>query len=320
MVTPVAAKVPNSWDSVGLLAKAQRYVEEMLDQERDDWRFAFWSSLALEVVARAALAHISPALLADEKDWNNLYYALGHTPTAVKFSPKSIAVTQVLDRLQDLVPEFDKELKNACVVQTGKRNAELHSNETPFDNAKDSEWLPLLYRSCSVLMKFMGKQLSDLVGQDEAAVAQTLIDAATDKAAKAVAGTIEAHAKVWAAKDDTERKSLAEKAAVWAVRESGHRVTCPSCETTALVFGGPIAPPTKSIQEDKITTRQDFLPSKFECVACGLKISGLSQLTAAGLGNTYKRTLTYDAAEYYRPNDPDEDFEEEDNNEPYIPG
>ena len=74
----------NIWDSETLLAKAQRYIETMLEQERDDWRFALWSSLALELIARAALANYSPALLADTKDRNNLYSALGYEPTAKK--------------------------------------------------------------------------------------------------------------------------------------------------------------------------------------------------------------------------------------------
>jgi hypothetical protein len=318
MTSPVVAKVQSVWDGAGLLAKAQRYFEEMLRHDRDDWLFAFWSSLTLEVVARAALAHINPTLLADPDDWNNLYYALGNTPTAAKFSPKSIAVTKVLDRLQELIPDFDKELRNACVVHTGKRNAELHSNDTPFDNAKDSEWLPLFYRSCIVLLTSMGKQLRELVGVDEAEVAKRLVDAASDKAAQAVAGTIAAHSKVWSAKDNSDRQSMAAKAASWALPQSGHVVVCPACQSMALLAGSPIAAPTKSIHDDKITERQAFLPSKFECIACGLKISGLSQLTAAGLGNSYKRTLTFDAAVYYGGTDPDDDpEEEEDNNEPY---
>jgi hypothetical protein len=316
MTSPVASKVASVWDAAGLLAKAQRYAEEMLRQDRDDWRFAFWSSLTLEVVARAALAHINPVLLAEPDDWNNLYYALGHTPTAPKFSPKSIPITKVLDRLQELVPNFDKELKNACLVHTGKRNAELHSNDTPFDDEKNSEWMSLFYRSCLVLLDSMGKQLSDLVGASDAAVAKRLIDATTDKAAQAVVGTIDAHAKVWSAKDDAFRQHATAQVTVWAVRESGHVVDCPSCQSKALVFGDPIAAPMKTINEDTITERQTVLPNKFECIACGLKISGLSRLTAARLGNSYTRTSTYNAAVYYGPTDSD-DEPDEDNNEPY---
>lgn len=308
-------KVAMAWDSAGLLTKAQRYVEEMLAQDRSDWRFAFWSSLTLEVLARAALAHISPVLLADPDDWNNLYYALGKLPTAPRFTPKSIAISKVLERLQSLIPEFDEELKKSCLVHTAKRNAELHSNECPFDNAKSSAWLPLFYRSCSVLLASMDKQLSDLLGVDEAAVAKAMIDAANDKTAEAVKGMIEAHKKVWLAKEDDDRLSLAATAASWARPQAGHVVDCPACASKALLIGDPIKAPMKTINEHTITEKQATLPRKFECIACGMKISGLSHLSAAGLGDLYNRTVTYDAAEYYAPSyddDPDED-----NNDPY---
>ena len=66
---------------------------------------------------------------------------------------------------------------------------------------------------------------------------------------------------------------------------------------------------------DLIIETQDYLPVKFECIACKLKISGLSQLSACGLGNVFKHTSTYDAANYYAPQD-DYDGYEDDNNEP----
>ena len=60
---------------------------------------------------------------------------------------------------------------------------------------------------------------------------------------------------------------------------------------------------------------QQYLPSKFECVACQLKISGLSPLTACGLGDTFTATFTYELADYYAPNDDYAGYED-DNNEP----
>src|SRR5262245_8058115 len=114
---PTAAKAAHIWSKDALLTKAQRYAEEMLGHDRDDWRFAFWSSLALELLARAALANISPALLADSKDrnnpkeWHNLYFALGHSPKAKKFVPHSIGLTEVFSRLGEILPEFDTRLE-----------------------------------------------------------------------------------------------------------------------------------------------------------------------------------------------------------------
>ena len=66
----------NPYDSAAMLAKSQLYIQEMQSFETRDWQFAFWSALALELLARAALSSISPTLLADAAaDWNNVYRA-----------------------------------------------------------------------------------------------------------------------------------------------------------------------------------------------------------------------------------------------------
>jgi hypothetical protein len=299
-----------------MLAKAQRYAEEMQRHAHDDWRFAFWSSLALELIARSALAKVSPVLLADQTNWHNLYHALGHTPHTSKFSPKSITIAEVLSRLGKIIPEFNKELEDSCIVHTGNRNAELHSGATPFDGMKNSSWLPSFYQSCDVLLTFLGSTLEQLFGKPEAKAAKKLIAAARDEAAKAVDGLIKAHQRVWSEKSTKERERRTAQSAVWAARQDGHVVDCPACQAKALLDGEPISAPKKTIKDDLITETQQFLPRSFECIACGLKIAGLSRLTACGLGDPYKRTTTYDAASYYAPDADDQDYAP-DNNEPF---
>ena len=95
-------------------------------------------------------------------------------------------------------------------------------------------------------------------------------------------------------------------------------MTRPACGSTAIVTGEAMVAPTTVLRDDQITETQYYLPSRFECIACGLKISGLSQLQASSLGDTYKVTREFDAVDYYAP--PDDEVEaygyEEDNNEP----
>ncbi len=79
--------------------------------------------------------------------------------------------------------------------------------------------------------------------------------------------------------------------------------------------GPAVSLPKKTIEDDEITEVQDHLPARFECIACGLKISGLSKISAVGLGARYKKTQVYDAADYYAPHDEYYGYEE-DNNEP----
>ena len=69
---------PENWNAEALFLKAQRYAERMATSDGDGWEQPFWSSLALELLARAALSNVSPALLVEnDKDWSHLDHALG---------------------------------------------------------------------------------------------------------------------------------------------------------------------------------------------------------------------------------------------------
>jgi hypothetical protein len=290
----------------------------MAEKGSDDWQHALWSGLALELLARGALASISPVLLAEtaEKNWSHIFHALGFEPSEHKYAPRSIATNDVFKRLGQIIPEFTKELQDFCTLHTGLRNAELHSGETPYEGVDASSWHPMFYRSCSVLADVMGMNLELFLGTEQAEIANKLIEASTDDTAKAVLKDISAHKVVWEGKLDDDRASAEAIALVWATKHDGHRVYCPACASRALVFGEPVAAPQKSIDGDQITETQEYLPSRFECVACGLKISGLSRLTAAKLGTRYKKTSTYMAADYYA-SAPDQMDYEDDNNEPF---
>lgn len=312
-----AGATPQEWDAGALYAKAQRYVQRMQEEDSDEWEHALWASFSLEALARAALSNISPALLADttEKNWQHLFHSLGFTPTEQKFSPRSIAINEVLKRLKEILPDFDNELEAFCVVHTGRRNAELHSGATPFDGVDSSQWHAKFYRACIVLLKSMDCTLEEFVGKAEGKVAEKLIEAAKDETAKSIKGDVSAHKKVWEGKAEPERNKLALSASTWATKHAGHRVKCPACASDALIYGEPVGVPHKKIEEDEITETQEYLPSHFECIACGLKIAGLSRLHVVDLGARYKKTQIYDAAEYYAPTDDWEGFED-DNNEP----
>jgi len=59
----------NTWSVDGLLSKAKLFASKMESHSPDEWEFGLWSTLVLELVARAALAHVSPVLLADARNW-----------------------------------------------------------------------------------------------------------------------------------------------------------------------------------------------------------------------------------------------------------
>lgn len=290
---------PHEWSRDSLFNKAQRYSTTMLEQERDSWKFGFWSALTLELLARASLAAISPALVADEKDWKNIYYALGKQPNAKKYTPKTANTSEIFSRLENILPNFTREMLNFSVTHLNRRNDELHSGALPFEGLGTSKWLSMYYLTSKVLLQSLGEDLEVLFGAEEAATAETLISALADEAAKSVEGTIKAHREVWLGKGESEREKLQKLAETTSSRHIGHRVTCPSCASVALLHGNPTGVPTISLEDDRVVERQATLPSSFECVACGLKITGYSKLNSCGLGDSFTETTYYEAADYF---------------------
>lgn len=313
VTTEMAKKHQHDWAPEALLKKAQRYAEIMIEQERENWQFGFWSSLVLEHIVRAAVAGVSPVLLADAKDWNNLYYALGHKPTPARFEPKSAATADLLERLGAMVPEFTRELLGFCREHINRRNEEVHSGACPFDSLGSAKWQPQFYAACGVLLKSVGSSLGDIFGETEAESAEAMLDALSDDAAKSVAKTIKGYASVWEDKPEAERTKLVAAATAQARKTEGHRVACPACSSPALVVGSAHAPPTKKVEGDLIIVRQPMLPAAFFCTACGLKIAGFSKLHACGLGDIFTATSKFDAAEYFAEDDdygPEPDYNE----------
>ena len=285
----------------------------MFSYPPDDWRFVLWSTFVMEFLARAALASVSPVLLADSRSgWENIYFALGESPTKSKFTPKSIVVTEVFNRLESIFPGFTSGDQDAAIVHVARRNEELHTGGLPCDRLGTSEWLPGFYKACRAILDVMAESLEDLFGPEEAVAAIQLIDAAEDKSGQAVRERIHAHQQRWNGHTSEEREQASLQAGVWATKQDGHRVDCPACGSAAIVTGSAISPPHTELKDGDVTETQQFLPSKFECVACALKISGLSSLMAAGVGDSYTSTHVYDPAEYFLS---EEDFYEPDFNE-----
>ena len=279
--------------------KAVLYAEKMQEKSPEDWEYGLWSALILEHICRAALSKVSPVLLVDAADWNNLHYAVGGVPNVSNFGVKTIPTAEVLKRLEKILPEFNDAHKVFCLRHTNSRNKELHTAEMPFAGQNLANWLPKYFLALEVLLKHLGLSLEDLFEEEQVATAQKIIDAAADVTSKSVRKLVGAHKTIWNAKGNDDKEKLKAQAVAWGLPTIGHRVDCPACECNALINGEPIEAPKQKIEEDYVEEKQTFLPSSFECIACGLKISGLSELTHCGLGDTYTGTKIYDTDEFY---------------------
>jgi len=310
-------KTSHEWSKDSLFAKAQLYAEVMFEHQDNNWQFGLWSAFVIEMLVRATVANVSPVLIADSKDWNNLLHALDKPTKKQRFVAKSAPISELIQRVEDLANGFTREHSNFCASHVARRNSEVHSGNMPFENIGTASWLPSFFTVCQILASEIGESLESLFGRDIAEQAKEEIEAQKDDTANVVKGTISAHKTVWGDKTPEEQEQAQKQAATVSLRHYGHRVNCPACGSTALLQGKAAGEVKKEISDDGIIERQVMRPETFQCVACGLKINGYSKLRAVGLGDTYISTSHYDAIEYFEV-DLDEhirDMMADDNNE-----
>ncbi len=119
-----------SWEHDPLWAKSRLYFEHAFRESREDPRFGLWCSLALELLGRAALASVSPTLLA-EPDREHKY--LLHALNRGSGDRRSIKAVQVFALCRKLFPVFSDEDLKAAIALINRRNDELHSGSAAFD-------------------------------------------------------------------------------------------------------------------------------------------------------------------------------------------
>jgi hypothetical protein len=288
---------PHPWSKESLFAKALLYVDAMQKADVDDWHYGFWSALSLELLARAALAHFSPTFLAEEKNWRNISYALGNESMQKNFSPSSIGIGEVFKRLSELETSFNQDTVGFCLQHINRRNVELHTGDAAFLSIGTSQWLPKYYETCEILLKIIGKELSHYF--EDPITASQMIESLNDNAAKEIRVEISSYAQVWKNKNDVEKITSVGQAEIWSTKHAGHRIKCPACASAALLRGTPTGIVITKIHDNEVKQSQKMIPSTFECIACGLRISGFSKLRACDLGNSFTATSLITAAEYF---------------------
>lgn len=296
-----------SWERSALWSKAVLFMQRATAQDTDSSEFGLWASLGLELLARATVAHTSPALLADpDKDQKNLLHALGISSSQ---TPKSIPTIQVLSHCRTLVPAFTEDEFKAASALLNRRNEELHTGAAAFATFTPQSWIGSFFRCCKILSEHQGESLTSLFGEAEAKVAEEILGKAEAGVITSVKSSISAHSKVFEAKVSKEREQLANEAQVESDKLSHrghHRVTCPSCKCTATVHGTTYGGERLEHKEDMIIVRESVIPTKFSCTACGLKLSGYQELVAAGVGDHFTHRSEYSPSDYYELVDPND--------------
>lgn len=295
------------WQRESLLAKSKLYFERASGEDREGSLFGLWCSLGLELLARAAVASISPALLAEpHREHQNLLYALNR-PIA-KTSPQSISASQVFALCRVLFPAFSNDDSTAALALSNRRNAELHSGAAAFADYPAKVWLPGFYRASRSLANAMGESLQNIWGEEESKIATEILEAIQTEVRQRTESLIAAHRKVFESKPEQERLDAIARTKTETdklVYQRHHRVSCPACECNATVQGEEFGAPRTTHVDGAIIVRQAVTPRSFSCSACGLRLQGYAELSTADLGGQFTRSTEFSPEEFYGLIDPD---------------
>ncbi len=263
------------WDYDSLYKKAKYFVRKGLDHEAPESpEIPLWCILSLELLARATLSRISPALLADPRDGNNILYALGFPG---KTAPVSVPAKTVFVRCMVVCERFSEQEYNRCVEWLNWRNEDLHTGHMPFENLKTSIWLPDFFRICSILLEQNETDLDDFVGTSHISQATTMVESLSQEE------RAKAHETVREAREDFQELGISERLEriklggdklqkILLRHKSCKQIRCPSCEGGAIVVGDLIRSTTPKDEEGELTQDDVWLPNAMGCYCCTLKI------------------------------------------------
>ena len=290
-----------SWEKEPLWTKAKLYFERGFTFSREDPQFGLWCALGLELLARAALASVSPTLLAaSHNDHRFLLHALGRGSKEV--NRRSIPAVKVFELCKTLFPRFSQDNVKAAMALVSRRNEELHSGAAAFEEYPCKYWLAGFYACCDVLTAELGETLDRLFGTAEAHIAREALEKLEDETINRVTNLLATHKTKFLALSAAERKEAtakADKLGRELSHQKHHRVSCPACGCVATVQGDTLGSENISYEDDKIIVRQAVSPRIFSCPACSLRLSGHAELKAASLATPYTRTSRYSPEEYY---------------------
>ncbi|WP_329474981.1 hypothetical protein OG555_25045 [Kribbella sp. NBC_01484] len=283
------------YDHEALWIKAKLFLNRAMDDE-DARAFderALWASLALELLAKAALARVTPALIADpSEDGINLLIASGLVEGDPRFL--SVRAKTIFSRCQRAFKPFNAK---EAEIFTSARNEYLHSSGIGFATIPPRAWWPRYWSLVIVLIAALEKELEELVGADrqqevEDHLAQntkniehrteTLIERAKLRLAQFRGGTLPA-------KVAAEFRPGFDRTAGLRYREPE---TCPACGEMGTLEGDEVS--NTEIEYEQVDD-YDFVPTVtltiesefFSCPTCQLVLDSYELINQAGLSDSF---------------------------------
>jgi len=292
-----------------LYAKSQVYIRRGLraQADKDTEEYQLWASLALELLGKAALAKVHPALVADPTHYQSLFAACGR-----QLSPdiKTITAKTLFERLSHIEKAFDARHQRFCEQLALRRNAELHSGESPFSGMSAEAWEREFWGAMEIVLTMQDETLESWLGVVDSKVPATIIEQAKEALKWAV------RHRVSRCKEDFERKYQDPKqrqdivdrsnALTWSnyTSDGRDRATCPACLSSGFIEGtlwneeivnterGRVyeSPDGQEFEDPPTeTVEKTFVVEKFKCQVCGLHLYGTDEIAVADISEEFSK-------------------------------
>lgn len=305
------ATISSALERDALYAKSQVYIRRgfRAQADKDIEEYQLWASLALELLAKAALAKVHPALVADPNHYQSLFAAVGRQ---ISTDIKTITAKTLFPRLGHVEKTFDTRHQKFCEQLSLRRNAELHSGESPFSGMSADAWEKEFWGAVEIVLAMQNETLESWLGAEDSKAPTKIIEQADEALQWAIKN------RIARCKEDFEKKYQDPQRREQAINESKNltrtddtwdgraREGCPACSASGFVGGslwveetvdtedtwyGPddfpvdYDPPTE-------TVRRTFTLENFDCPVCGLRLNGTKEIAAAGLDDQFRTEET----------------------------
>jgi hypothetical protein len=284
------------YDHDALWLKAKMFLNRAMDEEdpRSFDERALWATLALELLAKAALARASPLLIAEPTEEGiNLLIAAGLVEGDAQFT--SVRAKTIFGRCQRAFRPFSSV---EAAKMTAARNEYMHGAVPGFTTIPEHGWWPLFWRQAIILNSSCEQTIENLVGADREPIVEKhllqnrqniehrvemLIEQAKLRLAQHNAGTLPARiARLWS--PGVERSA--------GMNHRGETV-CPACGCNGVLEGETIDDrnfETEYIDEDEyeLIVTLTIFSEHFSCNNCGLVLDRSELIEQAGIESIFE--------------------------------
>lgn len=284
---------PNDHEALWL--KAKLFLNRAMDDDevRSFDEQALWASLALELLAKSALARQSPLLIAvPTEDGTNVLIALGLIGGTARF--ESVPAKTLYSRCERAFKPFSR---SEAEKITHARNEYLHGASAGFTLIPEVSWWPRYWAQAVVLVAACDREVEELVGDSRADVVrghleqnkknvehrtEMLLGRARQRRAQYEAGTLPAKvAREW----QPGRLLTASLA-----HSEGE--TCPACGRQGVIEGDNVCDTEtryEQVDEDdyEVIVTLTVDSEYFSCEHCGLVLDDYQLLEQAGIETTF---------------------------------